>query len=133
MFSQASFPVAQGKVDRSRIPSAVAFISLAQITDITLALTISNSIFINQSTSKISTILPNVPVITVQQAISEAGRSLFQTLSADNKIKVQKAIMTSISNIIYHGDQCRGFSVGTRGIHEKREAISGTSRGGHGA
>lgn len=131
MFSQASFPVAQGKVNRSRIPSAVAFIGLAQITGITLALTISNSIFINQSTSKISTILPNVPVVTVQQAISGAGGSLFQTLSADNKIKVLKAIMTSISNVYIMVITAGALAV-VLAVFMKREKLF-LGPGGHGA
>ena len=99
LFSQASFPVAQGKVAPTLIPSAVAFIGCAQIGGIVLALSISNSIFINKATNKISNILPNIPLATVQGAISGAGNSFFQSLPSTTRTAVLEAIVSSISNI----------------------------------
>lgn len=98
VYSQASFSVAQAKVDPSLIPLAVAFIGCAQIGGITLALAIANTIFLNQSTNKIAAILPNVPIATVQGAISGAGGSFFQTLSEVDRTKVLEAIVASIDN-----------------------------------
>ena len=99
LFSQASFPVAQVKVSPNMIPRAVAFIGCAQIGGIALALAISNSVFLNEATSKISQILPSVPRSVVQQDISGAGGPFLETLGSADRTRVLAAIVQSIDNI----------------------------------
>ncbi|KAL9121279.1 MAG: hypothetical protein Q9187_002164 [Circinaria calcarea] len=99
LFTQASYAVAQAKVDAKAIPLAIAFIGCGQITGITLALTISNSVFLNEATNKISGILPLVPRPVVQQAISGANGAFFNTLDTMDRAKVLNAIVRSIDNV----------------------------------
>ena len=99
LFVQASFAVSQAKVDPQMIPLAVAFIGCGQITGITLALTISNSIFLNEATNKISHILPLVPKTVVQQAISGVDGTLFDTLDSTDRSHILEAIVKSINNV----------------------------------
>ncbi|KAF4631405.1 hypothetical protein G7Y89_g6727 [Cudoniella acicularis] len=97
LWMQASFSVAQAVVDLSLIASAVGFITCAQFLGITIALAIANSIFLNQSQTSISAILPNVPLSEIQAAITGARSDFFQTLSGDAKILVIGAIVNAIS------------------------------------
>jgi hypothetical protein len=97
---QAPHPVAQAKVtakyNKALVPSAVAFIVCAQITGLVLSLSITNSIFINEATNKISNILPGISRSQVQQAISGADGAFFATLNSDQRTRVLSAIIGSL-------------------------------------
>ncbi|KAF2014395.1 MFS general substrate transporter, partial [Aaosphaeria arxii CBS 175.79] len=97
LFSQASFPVAQAKVKPSQIAPATAFIGCGQLVGIVLALTISNTIFINQATIKITNILPDVPKGLIQLAITGASGDFFKTLEEVAREAVLRAIVSAIS------------------------------------
>lgn len=99
LFLQAGFPIAQVKVAPEMISHAVAFIGVAQVGGIALALMMSNSIFLNEATNKISVILPEVSKSMVQQAISGAGGYFFKTLNAQDRASVLDAIVYSIDNV----------------------------------
>ncbi|KAH8653989.1 major facilitator superfamily domain-containing protein [Tricladium varicosporioides] len=97
LFAQASFSVAQATVEPELIASAVGFITCAQVSGITIALAIANSIFLNKSQAAISAILPNVPTADIQAAITGAGSAFVASLSNAVKREVIAAIVTSIS------------------------------------
>lgn len=99
VFSQASFPVSQAKVKPELTPLAVAFIGCSQIAGITLALSISNAIFINEATDRISAVLQGVSRDTVQQAISGVDSHFFATLGGVEGLEVLEAIVTSIRRV----------------------------------
>ncbi|KAF3061498.1 putative transporter C3H1.06c [Daldinia childiae] len=98
LFSQAGFAVAQVKAAPQLLSQAVAFIGIGQISGITLALVISNSIFLNESTEKIANILPDLPRSVVQQAVSGVGGDFFNNLTSDQRQRVLNAIIESIDN-----------------------------------
>ena len=102
-FIQASFSVAQVKVKPSEIPLAVGFITCGQIGGATIALAIANSVFLNQSTSKIVHLLPNVPKAVVRGAIAGASNSFFKSLAPDIRSKVLHIIVDSISRVYILG------------------------------
>ncbi|KAH8784698.1 major facilitator superfamily domain-containing protein [Hyaloscypha finlandica] len=97
MFAQASFSVAQAVVAPELIPSAVGFITCAQVTGVTIALAIANSVFLNQSQTGIEKILPGVPVAEIQAAIAGAGSQFVASLSEGVKLEVLKAIVSAMS------------------------------------
>lgn len=97
LFAQASFSVAQAVVEPEFISSAVGFITCAQVSGVTIALAIANSIFLNQSQTSIEKILPSVPKSDIQSAISGAGSAFVKTLSPDVKLEVLTAIVTAMS------------------------------------
>lgn len=99
MYAQAGFAIAQVKVKPQEIPMAIGFISLAQIGGATIALAIANSVFLNQATSSILAILPNVPRGVVQGAVSGSGSTFFQTLDPSVKEAVLRAVTDAISRI----------------------------------
>ncbi|KAJ4301956.1 hypothetical protein N0V90_004052 [Kalmusia sp. IMI 367209] len=99
LFVQASYPVAQLKVVASEIPQIVAFVGYGQIAGITLALSISSSVFLNTATKKISHILPRVPKHIIQQAVTGTGGAFFDTLEDAEKVSVLDAICRTIGDI----------------------------------
>lgn len=97
LFCQASFSVAQAKVQPEMIASAVGFITCAQIVGVTIALAIANSVFLNKSQTSIQAILPNIPTAEIQQAIAGAGSQFFADLSGSVKQQVLEAIVAAMS------------------------------------
>ena len=74
---QAPFSVAQARVEPELVPEATAFISCGQISGITLSLAIATSIFVNQATNKITSIITGAPRHVVQAMIVGAGTTFF--------------------------------------------------------
>ena len=97
LFAQASFSVAQAVVEPEMIASAVGFITCAQISGVTIALAIANSVFLNKSQSSIQAILPDVPKQQIQQAIAGAGSDFFNALTGTVREEVLHAIVTAMS------------------------------------
>ncbi|KAL8715495.1 MAG: hypothetical protein Q9220_000830 [cf. Caloplaca sp. 1 TL-2023] len=98
-FVQASFSVAQAKVEPHMIPLAIGFITAGQIGGVTISLAIANSVFLNKSSNGISAILPNVPKEQVQAAISGAGSMFLDALDDATKQKVLEAIVNAMKNV----------------------------------
>lgn len=97
MFAQASFSVAQAIVEPHLIPSAVGFITCAQVSGVTIALAIANSVFLNKSQTSIEKILPGVPTEEIQAAIAGAGSKFVQSLSDSVRHDVLVAIVDAMS------------------------------------
>lgn len=98
LFAQASFSVAQALVSPDMVPSAVGFITCAQVGGCTIALSIANSLFLNKSQTSLEAILPGIPTAEIQQAISGAGSAFVQGLSAEVRDEVLAAIVKAMSN-----------------------------------
>jgi hypothetical protein len=96
-FAQASFSVAQATVAPELVPSAVGFISLAQITGITLALAIANAVFFNESVRSLKTILPGVDPERIKDTISGTQSEFFQSLVPGVREQVLEAIVDALS------------------------------------
>lgn len=99
MYAQAGFAIAQVKVEPHMVPLAIGFISLAQIGGATIALAIANSVFLNQATNGILAIMPDEPRSVVQDAVSGAGSTFFQTLDPNVKTAVLGAVSHAVSRI----------------------------------
>jgi MFS family permease len=94
-FVQASFSVAQAKVDQTAVSSVVGFISFSQFVGITISLAIANTVFLNEAARKISVILPTASASEVKAAIAGVGSTFFNTLSPDVRQSVLHAIALS--------------------------------------
>jgi hypothetical protein len=97
LFLQTSFSVAQAIVDPQLIASAVGFITCAQVSGVTIALAIANSVFLNKSQTSISAILPDIPKAQIQAAIAGAGSDFVKSLSATVREEVLTAIVSAMS------------------------------------
>ncbi|GAQ38094.1 MFS drug efflux transporter [Aspergillus niger] len=98
LFSQASFSIAQAVAEPHMAPSAVGFITCAQISGCTIALAIANALFLNKSVEGIKAVLPNVSSSEVELAITGTGSQLFEGLSEETKNKVLEAIVKALNN-----------------------------------
>ncbi|KAF1963165.1 efflux pump antibiotic resistance protein [Byssothecium circinans] len=96
LFSQAGFPITQVKTTPQLLPQAVAFIGVGQVGGITLALMVSNAIFLNQATHRIAKILPERTKGAIQQAITGNGGTFFESLSSLQRAEVLSSIIASI-------------------------------------
>jgi hypothetical protein len=96
MFLQASFSVAQAVVEPENVARAVGFITLAQFLGITMALAIANSVFLNESETRIAQILPEMPRSEIQAAIEGTTAEFVQSLSPDVRKQVMGAIVGAI-------------------------------------
>lgn len=99
MFVQASFSVAQAKTQPHLIPLAIGFITCAQVGGATIALTIANAVFLNESTKRIGEVLPDVTRATIQATVSGASSTFLQNLDPATKVKVIAAIVKSIDMV----------------------------------
>ena len=95
-FTQAGFSIAQASVDESDADVAAAFIALGQTAGITLALAISNSIFLNRAESGIRKILPLVPEGQVRAAIAGSSADFVESLDPDVRQQVIEAIVDAV-------------------------------------
>lgn len=89
--------MAQAIVEPDMIPSAVGFITCAQVTGVTISSAIANSVFLNGAQKSISVLLPDVPVEVVQGAIGGAGSKFVESLSASMQRAVLVAIVDAMS------------------------------------
>lgn len=96
MWIQASFSVAQAKVDKENVPAAIGFITLAQFLGNTTALAIANSIFLNLAEAKIQRLLPGFPRKQIEDAISGVAADFLEDLDAGIRTKVLEAIVASM-------------------------------------
>lgn len=97
LFAQASFSVAQAIVEPAKAPLAIGFITCAQVSGVTIALAIANSIFLNGSKEKIGAILPNTTPDQIQSAIAGAGSKFVESLPVELQARVLRAIVDSQS------------------------------------
>lgn len=98
-FVQASFSVAQAKVEPRMIPLAIGFITAGQVGGVTISLAIANSVFLNRSSNGIQAVLPDIPKDQVQAAISGAGSVFLTALDDGTKRLVLEAIVNAMKNV----------------------------------
>ena len=97
-YTQASFSVAQAKVPPADVPTAVSFISCAQILSWAVSFAIGYSAFMNTATNQITLSLPGTSRSDIQAAIRGVGSPIFKTLKDDTQRQVLLAINKSIQN-----------------------------------
>ncbi|MCJ1386660.1 hypothetical protein MMC17_009786 [Xylographa soralifera] len=122
-YSQASFSVAQAKVDPKLVSSATAFVGCGQMGGITLALAVANTIFINEAKESIQNVLPTVPASEILTTISGAGGSFFETLSSADKLAVLEGIVAAVDKTYIMVIVAGGVSV-LLSIFMKREKLT---------
>lgn len=123
MYAQASFAVAQAKAKSHEIPVATGFISLAQLTGGTVALAISNSVFLDKATEGTLGLVPNASRETVQSAVSGARSDFFNTLDHGARKAVLGAVTDAISRVYILPLTAAAMSI-TLAVFMSREKVS---------
>ncbi|QSZ30451.1 hypothetical protein DSL72_000005 [Monilinia vaccinii-corymbosi] len=122
LFVQAPFAIAQAKVHPSELADVSSFITCGQIGGIVFSLSISNSIFINLSTQKISALLPDYPLGEIQSLIAGVGASVLQKLSPADTSAVLAILVHEISQM-YSMLIAAGALVTILSVFMKRERL----------
>ncbi|MCJ1283719.1 hypothetical protein MMC26_003050 [Xylographa opegraphella] len=104
--SQAAYSIAPAKIGMTspqHIPAAIAFINIAQIGAIVIALTVSGTIYQNLAYDLLTQGLAGHGYTSAQlhDIVTGAGSNVFATLPADLQVVALDAIVTTISRIYY--------------------------------
>lgn len=99
LFVQSGFSIAQAVVEQHLVPLAIGFITCAQVSGITIALTIANSIFLNKAEKSLTAILPGTSRGQIDRAIAGAGSAFVADLDSDLQQRVLGAIVDAISPV----------------------------------
>ncbi|ROV90081.1 hypothetical protein VMCG_09794 [Cytospora schulzeri] len=95
LYTQSSFAVVQSVVSPEEGPNGLGLMMIAQLTGMTLGLSISGAIFVNTATSELYKALPFVPQNQVQQLIAGAAGNLLGTLNDSQRTQTLKVIVSS--------------------------------------
>ncbi|KFY81031.1 hypothetical protein V499_00190 [Pseudogymnoascus sp. VKM F-103] len=80
-YVQASFSVGQGKVSSEKATSVTSFMTFAQITAMTIAISSADSIFLNMSVLSLHELLPDVPIEQLKGIVAGvADSTVFDSL-----------------------------------------------------
>ena len=96
IYSQASFAVAQALVKPRLIPLAIGFVTCAQISGATVALSVADTVFLNKAQSGLESLLPNVPLADIQGVIIGVGSSFYASLDEAVRAQVLHVVVESI-------------------------------------
>ncbi|KAI0465717.1 MFS drug efflux transporter [Xylaria cf. heliscus] len=97
-FIQLSFTVVQHKVERTLVPVAVGFYTLAQLAGPGVALVISNAVFVNEAANGLQEIAPDVPRSVILKAISVASSGVLPSFTRDQQESALHVIVKAMSN-----------------------------------
>ncbi len=97
MFAQASFSIAQATVKPEEIPQAVGYVVQGQVTGITIAISVANSLFLNEAEKGIAKVLPNLPREPIQASIAGVGSKFVKSLPLDLQDQVLQAIVRGLN------------------------------------
>ena len=99
LYVQAGFSVAQTKVPPQQLGAATGFIALGQLIGPTIALSIGGTVLINTATSGLEKLLPNVPIVSIKNAIAGTAGQLLATVDPATRIAALNVIVHSISKV----------------------------------
>ena len=99
IFVQAGFSVAQAKMPPEQLGGATGFIALGQLIGPAIALSIAGTVLINTASSGLTKLLPNVPAITIKNAISGTAGDFLSTLDPATRTAALEIIVNSIGKV----------------------------------
>jgi MFS family permease len=99
MYSQAGFAVAQAKVPKEQVGSAIGFLTTGQLLGAVMSLTIGGTVLINNATSGLSALLPDVPIEVIKNAIAGTAGSFFSELDPQTREAALGVIVGSIDKV----------------------------------
>jgi len=88
--------VIPSKVPTHRIGHAIGFLSTAQVFGGSVCVAIGETIVVSVAASKLAVILPGTPTVVLKNMVGGTSNSLFNSLTADIKGAVIRAIVDAI-------------------------------------
>jgi hypothetical protein len=99
--TQLPFAAAQIKAGKAATRSVTGFLVCAQALGSSLSISITSSIFMNLSTTRVARLLPDVPRAVVQASIAGAGTNLVTNLQPELRAEVLGVIADTIASLFY--------------------------------
>lgn len=99
MYSQAGFAVAQAKVPKNHVGQAIGFLTTGQLLGAVISLTVGGTVLIDNATSGLQQLLPDVPVAVLKNAIAGTAGKFFATLDPETRAAALDVIVGSIDKV----------------------------------
>jgi MFS family permease len=99
MYSQAGFAVAQVKVPKNHVGQAIGFLTTGQLLGAVVSLTVGGTVLINNATSGLQQLLPDVPIPVIKNAIAGTAGSFFSTLDPETRAAALDVIVNAIDKV----------------------------------
>ena len=96
-FVTLPFSVAQAQVDPRYIPVAVSFLSFSQLAASAVTLSIANTVFLNEATSRITRITPSLTRTEIRGIISGVGAATLAGLGQKAQAQITGVIVASLN------------------------------------
>ncbi|KAK2053961.1 MFS general substrate transporter [Colletotrichum caudatum] len=96
-FTQAGFSISQASVPEHMAAVASSMMALAQSSGITIALAVSNAVFLNRAETRLAEILPDLTEDQIQLAIAGVGADFITTLPPQTQQEVLEAIVEALN------------------------------------
>jgi hypothetical protein len=98
-YLQAGYAVIQGVLDPSQMSYAITFMLVGQLLGIALGLSISGATFVNVALAGLQKIIPDVPRMQLEGALSGTSGSFFSTLSPELQDQALAVIMDTLQKV----------------------------------
>ncbi|KAF3385247.1 Efflux pump roqT [Penicillium rolfsii] len=98
-YTQAAFAVIQAVVAPADAPNGLTLMLLAQLSGMTLGLSVSGAIFVNIASNNLFALLPEYPKSQVRQVVSGTSGQLLQSLSEKVREQALAIIVSAWQNI----------------------------------
>ncbi|KAJ5201673.1 uncharacterized protein N7498_006336 [Penicillium cinerascens] len=98
-YTQAAFAVIQAVVDPADAPNGLTLMLLAQLSGMTLGLSISGAVFVNIASNDLFALLPEYPQSQVRQILSGTSGQLLSSLSETLRDQALAIIVSAWHNI----------------------------------
>jgi hypothetical protein len=99
LYSQQGFAVAQVKVAPEHVGQALGFLATGQLVGAVIALSVSGTVLVNTATSGLQTLLPDVPVETLKNAISGTAGNFLESLTPELRTAALDVIVSSMDKV----------------------------------
>ncbi|KAL8886464.1 MAG: hypothetical protein Q9215_005838 [Flavoplaca cf. flavocitrina] len=95
-FVQASFSVIQTIVTPAEMSYGITLMLVAQLSGLTLSLSVAGAVFLNLATNDLNFILTDVPKQEIQQLVSGTSNALFSSLPDDIRYQALEIIVNAL-------------------------------------
>ncbi|KAL8893787.1 MAG: hypothetical protein Q9192_004924 [Flavoplaca navasiana] len=95
-FVQASFSVIQTIVTPAEMSYGITLMLVAQLSGLTLGLSVAGAVFLNLATNDLHVILTDVPTQDIQQLVSGTSNALFSSLPDDIRSQALEIIVNAL-------------------------------------
>ena len=96
-FLQLPFSVVQSLVPPESIPKAIGFVTFAQLGAPSIMLSVANAVFLNEASSNIARVVPELPRGAIVSILSGAGSNTFSQLNRESQQNVLRYIVAGLN------------------------------------